>query len=255
MSMTMTPTTGVVVTGGGSGIGRATALALAEIGRPVATWDLRGDAAEAVAAEASKRFGVPAVGIEIDVRDTGAYDAAIARSRETVGTIGGFVHAAGIPGTGAIDELEEDAWDAVLDIHLRSAALLIKRLVPDLTSQPGSAIVLIASIEALVAHEAIPAYCSAKAGMLGLVRSTALRLGPRGVRANAVCPGFIDTPMLAPMVAVPGVREGLEGRVPLRRLGRPEDIARAVRFLLSDEAAYVTGTELVVDGGVIRSHS
>jgi NAD(P)-dependent dehydrogenase (short-subunit alcohol dehydrogenase family) len=248
------PLSGVIVTGAGSGIGRATALALAEAGRGVAVWDVRADAAEAVADEARTRYGVAAARVAIDVCDTAEFDRAIAVSREAMGSIGGFVHAAGIVGAGPIDDLDEAMWDAVLAVHLRSAALLIRALVPDLVAETGSAVVLIASIEALISNERIPAYSAAKAGMLGLARSSAARLGPRGVRVNAVCPGFIDTPMLRPALdREPNARSVYERRVPLRRLGRPENIATAVRFLLSDDAAYITATELVVDGGVTRT--
>ena len=145
-------------------------------------------------------------------------------------------------------------WDATLAIHLTAAAVLIRDLTPDLLANPGSAIVLVSSIEAIHGHEAIPAYCAAKAGMLGLVRSTTALLAPRGVRANAVCPGFIDTPMLAPMLSLPGTRDAFDARIPMKRLGRPDDIAKAIRFLLSDDASYVTGHELVVDGGRHQDH-
>jgi NAD(P)-dependent dehydrogenase (short-subunit alcohol dehydrogenase family) len=165
-----------------------------------------------------------------------------------------MVHAAGIVGGTPIDVLDEPAWDAVLAVNLRAAALLIRALVSDLVAEPASAVVLIASIEALISNERIPAYSAAKAGMLGLARSSAARLGPQGVRVNSVCPGFIDTPMLQPALErEPSARAIYERRVPLRRLGRPEDIARAVRFLLSDDAAYITAAELVVDGGVTRT--
>jgi NAD(P)-dependent dehydrogenase (short-subunit alcohol dehydrogenase family) len=246
------PTTGVIVTGGGSGIGRATALALAEVGRPVALWDIDGGAAEAVAKEAAA-LGVASVGIGIDVQDTGRFAGAIDTSRAALGSIGGLLHAAGVTGRGGVDEVTDDDWDRVLGIHLRAGALLIRELVPDLTAQPGSAIVLISSIEGIIAHEAIVAYCSAKAGMLGLMRSTSARLAARGVRANAICPGFIETPMFSPAVSQPGAREAYEGRIPLKRLGRPEEIGRAARFLLSDDASYITGHELVVDGGVTKT--
>jgi NAD(P)-dependent dehydrogenase (short-subunit alcohol dehydrogenase family) len=181
-------------------------------------------------------------------------DTALARSRAIMGTIGGLVHAAGIVGGGPIDRLDESMWDAVVAVHLSAAALLVRAVVPDLEAESGSAVVFIASIEALIANEAVPAYCAAKAGMLGLARSSAARLGPRGVRVNAVCPGFIDTPMLQPeLERGPGARARYEARAPLRRLGRPEDVASAVRFLLSDDAAYITAAELVVDGGVTRT--
>jgi NAD(P)-dependent dehydrogenase (short-subunit alcohol dehydrogenase family) len=193
------------------------------------------------------------VGIGIDVRDTPGFAAAIATSRDAMGTIGGLVHAAGIVGAGPVDLLEEDVWDATLAIHLKAGALLIRDLVPDLERNPGSAIVLIASIEGIQAHEAIVSYCSAKAGMLGLTRSTAARLGARGIRANAICPGFIETPMFSPTVPTAEARRAYEQRIPLKRLGVPADIGRAARFLLSDDASYMTATEFVVDGGVTRT--
>jgi len=248
------PSTGVVVTGGGSGIGRATVLALAEAGRPVAAWDLNAVSAAESATEATRRFGVPACSIALDVRDTPAFSSAIARSREALGTIGGLVHAAGQVAPSAVDQLDEQSWDVVVDIHVKAAALLIRDLADDLAANPGSAVVVISSIEAIVGHEAIPAYCAAKAALLGLARSAALRLARRGVRVNAVCPGFIDTPMFRPSVeGRPGALATYEARVPLGRLGRPEEIARVVRFLLSEDAAYVTAAEFVVDGGVTRA--
>jgi NAD(P)-dependent dehydrogenase (short-subunit alcohol dehydrogenase family) len=196
----VTPETGVVITGGAPGIGKATAYALAEAGRPVALWDLDGGLATSVASEIAAAHGVATIGIGIDVRDTARFGEAIAASRAAMGTIGGLVHGAGITGAGTIDALDEAVWDATLAIHLKAGALLIRDLVPDLEQHAGSAIVLIASIEGIQAHEAIVSYCSAKAGMLGLTRSTAARLGARGIRANAICPGFIDTPMVAPAV-------------------------------------------------------
>jgi NAD(P)-dependent dehydrogenase (short-subunit alcohol dehydrogenase family) len=246
------PTTGVIVTGGGSGIGRATALTLAEASRPVAVWDLSAPGAEAVAAEV-RAAGGTAVAVGIDVQDTAGFADAIGRSRDVIGTVGGLVHAAGIIGAAPIDTVTEEVWDATLGIHLKAAALLIRELVDDLAANAGSSIVLVSSIEAIVAHGAIVAYCAAKAGMLGLARSTALRLGSRGIRANCICPGFIDTPMFAQAIAGdPSRRAEREQQIPLRRLGAPTDIAHTARFLLSDDAAYITGAEIVVDGGVTR---
>ena len=252
-SVEATPTTGVVITGGASGIGLATAHALGAAGRPVAIWDLNGDAAADAARDVAGTHSVATAAIGIDVRDHDRFGAAITESRDALGTIGGLVHGAGITGVSFLETLDTKVWDATLSIHLTAAAVLIRDLTPDLLANPGSAVVLVASIEAIHGHEAIPAYCAAKAGMLGLVHSATAGLAPKGVRVNAVCPGFVETPMLAPMLAAPGTREAYDTRIPMKRLGRPDDIAKAVRFLLSDDASYVTGHELVVDGGVTRT--
>lgn len=250
-SIPYAPLTGVIITGGGSGIGAATMHALAEAGRPVAAWDLNGDNAARVAREVREKHNVPTVGLALDVTDSASFAAAIESTRETLGTLGALVHSAGIPGVSTIDELDESVWALTLSTHLTAAALLVRDLTPDLRRNPGSAVVFIASIAAVVGFDANPAYCAAKSGLLGLARSTAARLGEHGIRANSVCPGFIDTPMMArSMSAGP---ERFANRAPLRRVGQPDDIAAAVRFLLSDDASFVTAAELVVDGGNISS--
>ena len=253
MAIDFGPTTGVIITGGASGIGRASALMLAEAGRPVALWDINGEGAEAEARDIEERYGVSAVGIRVDLADTVAFAAAIDTSRNSLGSIGGLVHAAGAAIPGPVDEFTEEGWDRTLGVHLRAAALLIRDLVPDLLQQEHSAIVLISSIEGIVAHGGIAAYCSAKAGLLGLSRSSAARLGPLGVRVNAICPGFIATPMFLPSVVSDEVRSRYERRIPLGRIGEPEEIARTARFLLSTDASYITAAEIVVDGGVTKT--
>ncbi len=246
------PATGVIITGGASGIGLACARALAAVGRPVALWDMNTAKAGLEAKAIADAFGVPAVGLAVDLRDPAAYAAAIAQSRAAMGTIGALVHSAGIVDTGSLDGLTEEVWANGINTHLRPLALLTRDLLADFKGNPGSAIVGIASINATLGHMANPVYSAGKSGMLGLIRSLADRLATDGVRINAVSPGVILTPMLQPSVDAlpPGA---FERRVLLSRLGRPEEIGRAVRFLLSDEASYITAAELVVDGGNISS--
>jgi NAD(P)-dependent dehydrogenase (short-subunit alcohol dehydrogenase family) len=248
-SIQCSPETGVIVTGGASGIGRACAEALAEAGRPVALWDLDGAGGERAARELASRFGVKALGARVDVRESAAFPALIAAAREALGSVGGVVHAAGVVRGEPIDALEPAGWSAVIDVNLSAIALLTAALVPELRRHAGSSIVGIASINGIVGHEFIPAYSAAKAGLMGLIRSIADRLARDGIRANSVCPGYIDTPMLAPISSTAeGLRTFLR-KTPLGRLGQPSEIGRAVRFLMSDDASFITATELVVDGG------
>jgi NAD(P)-dependent dehydrogenase (short-subunit alcohol dehydrogenase family) len=244
-------TSGVVVTGGGSGIGRACVRALAEVGRPVAVWDLDAEAA----AEAVAVVEGPAIGVGVDVADPEAVDAALEQTRAALPSIGGLVHSAGIVSIEPIGDVDFANFQRVLDVNLVAFARITQLLLPDLRAAgEGSAIVGVASIDALVGNAVIPAYCSSKAGLLGLVRSMAATLGPEGIRVNGVCPGFIDTPMLAPGLAIPEVRESFESAAALRRVGQPDDIGSVVRFLLSADAGFVTGQAIVVDGGVLAVH-
>ena len=239
------------MTGGASGIGEACALHLAEAGRPVAIWDRNLEGARRVAELCRARFQVKAIALEIDVADSASFPEAVVASANAIGLIGGLVHAAGIDGAMQITDMTDEAWDTVLDINLRAAAILTKELAPSLIeSGPGSAIVYLSSIEGFFGHDFLPAYSASKAGLLGLTRSAAHTLGPKGVRVNSICPGAVETPLLQPLLDIDGVRAGLEARTPLLRLAQPEDIAKVVRFLLSDEAAFVTGASLVVDGGL-----
>ena len=244
------PGTGVVVTGGASGIGRACCLALAGVGRPVAAWDLDADGADATG-RACAELGVVAIGAGVDVTDESAVSAAVVTTADALGSIGGLVHAAGTVRAAIDDVVDLDTWDLVLGVNLRAEAVLVSALLPAFRAAgPGSAIVGIASIEGLIGHGFIPSYVASKHALIGLTRSFAHRLGPEGIRANAVCPGYIDTPMLAPTIATPESRASFERKIPSGRLGEPDDVARVVRFLLSDEAAYMNGAVVVVDGGV-----
>lgn len=245
------PNSGVLITGGASGIGRATALALAEVGRPVAVWDLDAGAAEEVA-DQCRNLGVTAHAAVVDVADTSGLASAVADAATALGSIGGFVHAAGVSGAALVDDINDDVWDATVDVNLRAAAMIARCLIePFRSAGPGSAAVLISSIEGLFGSTFLTAYCASKGGVLGLMRSLAQRFASEGFRVNAVCPGAVETPMLTPAFdLVPGFRAQVEERTPLGRISTPDEIARPIRFLLSNEASFITGAHLTIDGGL-----
>lgn len=246
------PATGVVITGGASGIGLACAKALAAVGRPVALFDIDGAKAQAAASAIQAEFGVTAVGVGVDLRDAAKLAPALDQARAALPNIGALVHAAGTVDTASLDGITPETWDAGINVHLRPLALLTQALLPDFRANAGSAVVGISSINATLGNSMNPIYSAAKGGMLSLIRSLADRLAMDNVRINAVSPGQIMTPMMQPAVDAlpPGT---FERRILLGRIGLPEEIGRVVRFLLSDEASYVTAAELVVDGGNISS--
>jgi NAD(P)-dependent dehydrogenase (short-subunit alcohol dehydrogenase family) len=183
------PGTGVLITGGGSGIGRATALALAEVGRPVSIWDINGDGAEETASLCAAA-GVVSEWAVVDVADSAAIAEAVPKSVRALGAIGGFVHAAGVGGPMSVDFIDDELWDSVLDINVRGGVMIARSLIgPFQAAGPGSAMVFISSIEGLFGSAMLTAYCASKGGVLGVMRSIGHRMAADGVRVNAVCPG------------------------------------------------------------------
>ena len=243
---------GVVVTGGASGIGLASAKALIEDGRAVALFDISSQV-EAVAAAIGAR------GFVVDCSDTASMAAGVELAAAALDGLDGLVHAAGRVLTEPIGALTAESWDAVVDVNLRAQALLSQMLLPyfeqALAAGGAPSIVGISSIEGLVGNPFIPAYCASKAGLLGLTRSMAGQLGPLGIRVNAVCPGFIETPMLADALSIDEVKAAFVSAAPLGRLGQPAEIGATVAFLMSDKASFITGTQIVVDGGVTSRHA
>jgi len=253
MTLSLSPTTGVVVTGGASGLGRETCLALAEAGRPVAVLDVQAEGAATTAKECADRFGVIAHAQTIDLRDDAALKPAVDETLEALPSVGGFVHAAGVTLLAPFGTIDDANWNTTMDVNLRSFVTLGQLLLPSLRAAgPGAAIAAVSSTEGLRGQPLIPAYSASKHGVVGLVKSLARSLGPE-IRVNAVCPGFMDTPMLAKSMVEAGdevVQQSLR-MVPLARFSHPAEVARVIRFLLSDEASYVSGAAIPVDGGML----
>lgn len=245
------PSTGVVITGGASGIGLATAHALAAVGRPVALWDINAEGAKGAAQIIAERYGVKAVGLSVDLRNSQAVAPAALATRDALGSVGGIVHGAGTAEVTGIDGVTPDNWDAGLALHARALVMVTQAFREDLRANPGSAIVAIASINATLGNGMIPIYSAAKGAIISLVRSMADELSNDGVRINSISPGQIDTPIMANTKAhLPG---HFERRIMLKRYGLPEELGRTIRFLLSNEASYITATQILVDGGNIHS--
>ena len=243
------PTTAVIVTGAASGIGRATALALAEVGRSVAIWDLDAARSAAVAAECLRAGAPHAVGSAVDVTLPAAIEAGL-REATALGVVGGLVHAAGVAVGGPVDALDDDGWSRVMNVNLRAFTHLVRIALPTLRAAgPGAAIVGVSSVEGWIGHKFLAAYCASKAGLLGLVRSYAHALARDGIRVNAVCPGLIRTPLTKDHFSKPEILKEYFRDIPLGRGGEASEVAAAALFLASDAASFITGATLLVDGG------
>lgn len=242
--------------GPGWGNGKATAVQLAREGAVVHAVDRNEDAAAETVRLIEEEGGKAHV-VSADVTNADACQGIVDRAVADSGTVDILVNNVGIVRAGGVVELDRADWDAVLAVNLTSFYLLSKAAVPAMLADGGGSIVHIGSIAGL-RHLGIPyvSYAATKAGVLGLSRDIALEYAARGVRSNVVMPGLMDTPMIRPMSGSygdGGVDEMVDKRnaqCPMGRMGDAWDIARAVLFLASDEASYITGTELIVDGGL-----
>jgi NAD(P)-dependent dehydrogenase (short-subunit alcohol dehydrogenase family) len=242
-----------LVTGAASGIGRATAALLAERGAAVACVDVNAagldETVDAIAATSGK-----AVPLTADVTDLAAVEAAVASAVAELGGLDAVANIAGVGDfTGDVTEVALDEWARVLAINLTGAFHISRATIPHLRAAGGGAIVNVASQFGLVGCLASPAYCASKAGLIGLTRAMAIDHTSEGIRVNCVCPGPIDTPMLAWTAATPELtareRTRTQGRNLAGRSGRPEEIAATIAFLLSDEVGFMSGSIVPVDGG------
>jgi meso-butanediol dehydrogenase / (S,S)-butanediol dehydrogenase / diacetyl reductase len=234
-----------IVTGGGSGIGRATCRRFAAEGAAVVVADLLGERAEEVAAEIG---GTP---IQADV--TLAVD--VARMVKAAGRIDVLVNNAGGGFADDVLEISEEEWDTDVALNLKSAFLCSKAVLPGMIEQGSGVIVSIASVNG-IAFFANEPYSAAKAGLISLTRSMAVRYGKHGIRAVAIAPGTIRSPLWQERVdKEPAIFERLVRWYPLGRVGEPEDVANAAAFLASDDAAWITGDVLRVDGGLLAGNA
>jgi 3-oxoacyl-[acyl-carrier protein] reductase len=234
-----------IVTGSTRGIGRAIADSLASAGARVAVVGRD----QARAAEAAAAIGNNARGFAADVSDPASVVALIEAVEKEFGQVDILVNNAGLTRDNILFRLKDDDWNAVLDANLRGAFVAIRAVARGMIKRRWGRIINIASVVGITGNKGQANYAASKAGLIGLTKSVAKELGSRNVLVNAVAPGFIETDMTAAMT--PEARAGLAGQIPLERLGTPQDIAGVVTFLASDQAAYITGQTIVVDGGMV----
>ncbi|WP_456697619.1 SDR family NAD(P)-dependent oxidoreductase [Aeromicrobium sp. P5_D10] len=230
----------VIVTGGASGIGRATVALLREQGALVVNVDLRDP-------------GDDPSFIKADVADGGSVADAVAQAVELMGGLDAVINVAGIQRSGAIEELDEDDWDDQLRVNVRSCFLTSKYAVPHLRAAGGGAIVTTASAAGVKGFPGMTAYGASKGAVIAFTRTLAVELAGDNIRANSVCPGWVDTPFNDPAISFRGGEqahiEDIRTSVPLGRQADPSELASWNAFLISDEASYMTGQAVSVDGG------
>ena len=237
-----------LVTGAASGIGRATAILLAGRGAAVACFDVNADGL----AETAAAIGERALPIPCDVTDLAAVEAAVSQAAADLGGLDAVANVAGVGDfTGDVAEIAPEEWARVLAINLTGPFHVSRAAIPHLRAA-GGAIVNVSSQFGLVGCLASPAYCASKAGLIGLTRAMAIDHTEEGIRVNCVCPGPVDTPMLAWTDATPELTARERGRTQGRNLsgrsGRPEEIAATIAFLLSDDIGFMSGSVVAVDG-------
>ena len=237
-----------IVTGGSRGIGRAICLELARQGADIVFSYAGNTAAAEETCSQIQALGGKARAIQGDVADAAAVQALVNTAVQELGGVDILVNNAGITRDGLAMTLKEEDFQAVVDTNLKGAFLCMKAVARPMMKARRGRIINLASVVALRGNPGQINYCASKAGVIGMTKSLAKELGSRGITVNAVAPGYIETDMTA---ALPeSARQSMLATVPLGRPGQPEDVARAVAFLASDEAAYITGQVLCVDGGM-----
>ena len=237
-----------IVTGGSRGIGRAIVLMLAAEGADVVfTYNKSVSEAEALAAEV-ERLKRKAIALQMDVRDFAKARELIEKAKEGLGRLDILVNNAGIIRDKALMMMTEEDWTEVIDTNLNGTFNVTRSAIVTFLKQKSGAIVNITSVSGVAGMSRQTNYAASKAGIIGFTRSLAKEVAPYNIRVNAVAPGFIETDMLAGLKD--SFKDELKARIPLSRLGKVEDVSKAVKFLLSDAAGFITGQTLVVDGGL-----
>ncbi|MBM3222644.1 MAG: SDR family oxidoreductase [Candidatus Tectomicrobia bacterium] len=243
-----------LVTGGASGIGRATALALAREGAKLVIADMHEDGGQQTVHTITEQGG-EAMFVRVDVSQAAEVEAMLSKTVETYGRLDCAHNNAGIGSRprAPLHECSEESWDRVLNINLKGVWLCMKYEIIQMLTQGGGSIVNTASIMGLVGSwSGTVAYNASKHGVVGLTKTAALEYARAGIRVNAVCPGYIRTPLIESSLAIqPALEEQIIARHPVGRMGYPEEIAEAVLWLCSDAASFVTGHTMTVDGGYV----
>jgi len=246
-----------LVTGAASGIGRATALTCAREGAKLVIADMNEDGGQQTVHMITENGG-EATFIQVDVSDATQIEAMISKAVETYGRLDCAHNNAGISGAGIGGDLlthtadyPEERWHQVIAINLTGVWLCMKYEIPQILQHGGGTIVNTASGAGLVGLPGASAYVASKHGVVGLTKTAALEYAKQGIRVNCVCPGFIQTPMTAPLMNEPELRNHIVASEPIGRVGKPEEVAEAVVWLCSDAASFVTGHTMTVDGGYV----
>jgi len=239
-----------IVTGAAQGIGRTIAETLAQVGADIAIADMDPGRAQE-AADAVKKLGRRVLNLKVNVAEWDGVKAMADQVLKEWGTIDILVNNAGITRDGLLVRMKEEDWNLVLQVNLTGTFHCIKAVLQTMTKQRSGRIVNIASIVGAMGNAGQANYAASKAAVIGLTKTVAREYASRSVTVNAVAPGFIDTPMTQGLSAE--VKETLQKQIPLGRLGRPSDVAAAVRFLVSEDAGYITGQVLHVNGGMLMS--
>ncbi|MET0252398.1 MAG: SDR family NAD(P)-dependent oxidoreductase [Novosphingobium sp.] len=240
-----------LVTGGGSGMGEATATRLARDGMAVGVLDVNAEAAGRVA-EAIAAAGGKAIALAADIADRQQIAASVGALRDRFGPVTVLVNNAAIENFSPVEEIDDPTWDRLMAVNLKGALLCIQALLADMVAAGWGRIVNVSAFGAQIGAPNMALYTASKGGMISMTRSLAIELGPKGITVNSVSPGFIDTPMARRAIdgdLFPVPYEQIIATYPIARLGRPEEIAAACAYFASDDAGYVTGQLLGVNGG------